>query len=119
MDHLSEDGLVRDVPGDPANSRVVGMKSLAGQKVDDVVDELAFIESIEEAGKGTQIQRSRTDAQQMPLNSPEFHENRSKGFASRRQLNVKEGLNRVVPDDVVTDRADVVHPARCADELVV
>ena len=95
------------------------MESLTGDVVDDVVDVLPLVESVEEAGEGPQIQCSRTHAEQMVLDSPQFHQNRSDHLAPWRQIDIEQRFTCIVPGDVVDDRADVVHPRNGADVLVV
>ena len=95
------------------------MEPLSGDVVDDVVDVLAFVEPVEETGECTEVQRGGADAQQVVLDPTEFGQNGANDLAAGREIDIEELLGRMVPGDVVDDRADVVHPADRADVLVV
>ena len=95
------------------------MIALARDVLDDVVDELALVEPVEEARERTEVERRCADAQEVVLDAAELAHDRADDLRARGQLDAEELLDRVVPRDVVHDRRDVVHPADRADILVV
>src|SRR5690606_18889294 len=99
--------------------RPVGVEALARDVLDDVVDELALVEAVEEAREGAGVERRRADAEQVALDAAEFAEDRPDNLAARREVDVEERLDRVVPGEIIQDRRRVLHAARRADVLVV
>ncbi len=71
-DHPLEDLFVGQVLHRAADAGPVRVEALAGDVVDDVVDELALVEAVEEAGERAEVERRRADAQQVVLDPPEL-----------------------------------------------
>ncbi len=82
------------------------------------VDDVDYLKNRPEAGEGTEVERSGADAEEVSLNAAEFHQNGAKHLAPGCQFDIEEFLNGVVPDDVITDRTDIVRATGNADELI-
>ena len=117
--HPLEGLVVGDVAPRAADARPVGVVALARDVLDDVVDELALVEPVEEACERAEVERRGADAQEVVLDAAELAHDGAHDLGARGELDAEELLDRVVPRDVVHDRRDVVHPADRADILVV
>ena len=95
------------------------MKALARDIIKNVIDEFAFVESIQESRESAQIQARCADAQQMILNTTEFGHYRANYFATRGQIDVKECLDCCVPCNIVANWRRIIHSTDRANILVV
>ena len=117
--HALEDFIVGDVAPCAADARPIGVVALARDILDDVVDEFALVEAVEEARERPEVERSRANAEEVVLDATEFAHDRADNLRARREFDAEQLLDRVVPRDVVHDRRDVIHTADRADVLVV
>ena len=81
LHHPHEGALVRQVHVQPADARPAGVETLAGHELDDVVDDFALVEAVEERGERAEVEPRRADAQQVRLNATEFAGDRAQHFA--------------------------------------
>ena len=65
---LVDPGVV-DVECDAANAGVTGVESLSRRCFDDVVNQFALLEEVQERGKSTEIQRTGARVEQVILDS--------------------------------------------------
>ena len=119
LHHPLEDLVVGDVPPRPADPGPVGVVPLARDVLDDVVEELALVEAVEEPGERAEIERRGADAQQVVLDPADLAEDRADDRRARREADSEEALDGEMPRHVVRDRTHVVHAADGADVLVV
>jgi hypothetical protein len=113
LDHQGREVLRR-----AADTGVAVGESGSAERLEDVVDHLALIERVEEEGEGTGVEPDRPVAQEVVTDARELGDDRTDVAAPRRELDAEEGLDGVVPGDVVRHRRDVVHPVGHGDVLV-
>ena len=117
--HFLEDLIIGDLTHRPPHPRPVGVKALPGDVIEDVVDELALVEAIEERGESPQVHARGSHAEQVVLDASEFGQDRAHHLALGSDIDVEEFFHRAVPGDVVDNGTVVVHAAYGADILVV
>ena len=102
-----------------ADARVTRRKAGPANVLENIVDQFAIVEPIQERRERPKIQCSRSHTEQVILNTGQFRDDRPKDFAPRRNFDAEQLLASVVPNNVVGHRADVVHAVRHHDILVV
>src|SRR5207253_7542639 len=96
--HLGNE-IVVDVEEQPADARVARVEALAAGGLEDVVEQFALVEGVEERGEGAEVDGRRADAEQMIAEPAELVHERPQILAARRQLDAQQFLDRTVPGD--------------------
>src|SRR5262249_12283943 len=109
---------VVDVVHQAADARVARVEALAGDRLADVVNQLALVEGVEEGGEGAKVEGGRTHAEQVVVDAHQLAQDRANVLAARRQFDPEQQFDRVMPGDLVHQRRDVVHPVDDRDVLV-
>ena len=101
-----------------ADPRVAGVEAIARHLLVDVVDQLAEVERVQERGERPQVERRGPGAEQVVADPRQLADDHPDVLAARRQLDVQQLLDRVVPGHLVHRRADVVLAVDDRDVLV-
>jgi hypothetical protein len=84
-----------------------------------VVEDLPLIERVQERREGPRVECARSVAQEVIADAGQFGENRADVLAARRDVDIEQFFDRVVPGDVVRQGRDVIHPVGDGDVLIV
>lgn len=119
LDHPLEGLVVGNVLHQPADAGPIRVEALAGDVIHQVVDLFTNVERVDKAGERVEVEPGGADAQQVVLDTGDFVHDGAEHLAAGRDIDAEELLDAVVPADVVSDRAEIVHPRRDGDVLVV
>jgi hypothetical protein len=78
----------------------------------------ALLEKIQECRKSAQIEGRCAKIQQVVMHSHEFGEDRSQILAARRQFDIQEFLDGMMPRNLIRQRRQIVHAINDGDVLV-
>ena len=102
-----EDAVV-EIVQHAADPRVAGMEPIARHLFIDVVNLLSQVERVEKRGEGPQVERGGAGAEQVIADPRQLGDDHANVLAARRQLDIQQLFDGMVPGHLVHRRADVV-----------
>ena len=115
-DHLNP--RIIHVEHHTADAGIAAMKALPRSHLDDVVNLLTLREEVEERRKRPEIECRRAHIQQVILNPHDLGQDRPQVLAPRRQFDVEQLLNRMMPSNLIGQRREIIHAVNDGDILV-
>ena len=109
----------RQIARHAADARVAGGKARTRQRLEQIVELLAFRERVHEHGQRADIHREAAHAQQMRRDAGEFAAHDADVLAARRQrlVDAHQLLDGERVSDVAGERREVIQSIRVRDEL--
>ncbi len=100
-----------------ADAEITRHHPLAGDKLENIQKFFALAETVEEHGHRAQIQRVRSEPDQMRSDARQFRQQNAGIFRARRRLDLEQLFHREAVAQIIGERREVIQPVGDRDGL--